>query len=123
VSVSWCDAAKKIADLEAERDGMQKEIDRLKAESEGASEAMASAAVEAAVTAGRIAPQDDKSKAFWKASIKADPASVSILEAIPGKDVTKTVFAGRVEANPNDDGKETGLDRAIKAHKASKTNK
>ena len=123
VKASSDESAATIAALEAEKAALAGEVASLKAENEAAADATAEAAVAEAVQAGRIAPQDDKAKAFWKASIKADPASVSILQAIPGKDVTKTVFAGRVESNPadNESEKGTGLDRAIKAHKASKT--
>jgi phage I-like protein len=121
VKASSDETAATIAALEADKAALASEVATLKAANESAAEATAEAAITEAVTAGRIAPQDDKTKAFWKSCIKADPSAITVLQAIPGKDVTKTVFAGRVEANPNDgDEKPTGLDRAIKAHKASK---
>ena len=119
VKASADETAATIAALEAEKASLASEVETLKAANENAAEANAEAAVAEAVQAGRIAPQDDKAKAFWKASIKSNPDSIAVLKAIPEKDITKTVFAGRVEENPNDD-KSTGIDRAIKAHKASK---
>jgi len=119
VTASADDSAQTIATLEAEKAALAGEVATLKAANESAAEANAEAAVTEAVQAGRIAPQDDKTKAFWKSSIKANPESISILKAIPAKDVTQTVFAGRVEENPADD-EPKGIERAIKAHKASK---
>ena len=120
VKASADETAATIAALEADKAALAGEVATLKAANETAAEANADAAVAEAVQAGRIAPQDDKSKAFWKDSIKSNPESIAILKAIPANDVTKTVFAGRVESNVAGD-ETTGLALAIKAHKASKT--
>lgn len=120
VKASNDEAASTIAALEADKAALATENAELKAANESAAEATAEAAIAEAVQAGRIAPQDEKSKTFWKQSIKSNPESITILKAIPAKDVTQTVFAGRVESNVSET-EPTGIDRAIKAHKASKS--
>ena len=58
----------------------------------------ADSVIDEAVKAGRIAPQDEKAKSFWKAQIKADKNSVEILNAIPAKPVNgETVLAGKAD--------------------------
>jgi len=105
-------AASKIADLE-------KEVADLKAEQSAAIEAEANAAIDEAVTAGRIAPQDDAAKGFWLNSIKADKNAISILKSIPSKvDLESKVLAGRVE-EPNKP-ELTGLDKVQAVFAAQK---
>lgn len=48
-----------------------------------AADAAADATVEEAVQAGRIAPKDDTAKAFWKASVLADPNAKLVLASLP----------------------------------------
>lgn len=112
VQASADEAAGKIADLE-------KQVADLKAEQEQAIEAEANAAIEEAVTAGRIAPQDDAAKTFWFNSIKADKANANILKSIPSKvDLESKVLAGRVEESPKPELK--GIDKVQAAFAAQK---
>jgi hypothetical protein len=92
------------AKLEAELASAMDENKKLK---EGMAEkAMASAeiAIDEAVKAGRIAPQDDASKAFWRSSIIANPEALNALNAIPVNPVLtgQTVLAGRSETAPQE---------------------
>lgn len=48
-----------------------------------AADAAADATVEEAVQAGRIAPKDDTARAFWKASVLADPNAKLVLASLP----------------------------------------
>lgn len=112
VQASADEAAGKIADLE-------KQVADLKAEQEQAIEAEANAAIEEAVTAGRIAPQDDAAKGFWLNSIKADKSAINILKSIPSKvDLESKVLAGRVEEAPKPELK--GIDKVQAAFAAQK---
>jgi hypothetical protein len=79
----------------------------------------ADAAIEEAVKAGRIAPQDEATKAFWRASITSNPEAVKALNAIPANPALsgKTVLAGRVEEPPQS-APLTGLARVEAAFKA-----
>jgi len=56
--------------------------------------------IEEAVKAGRIAPQDDESKAFWRSQLIDNPDSLRALQAIPSNPVLDgtTVLAGRADA-------------------------
>ena len=65
-----------------------------------AAAARAEASVEEAVKAGRIAPQDDETKAFWTAQLTDNPDAIKALNAVPANPVLdgKTVLAGRAEA-------------------------
>jgi hypothetical protein len=114
VEASANEAAEKIAALESE-------IEELKAEQAAGVEAEANAAVEEAVTAGRIAPQDDAAKAFWVASIKADKAAIGILKSIPSKvELESKVLAGRVEEENKTKEEPKGIDRVQAAFAAQK---
>ena len=92
------------AKLEAELAAAMDENKKLK---EGITEkaaASAATAIEEAVKAGRIAPQDDASKAFWLSSIIANPEALNALNAIPVNPVLsgQTVLAGRSESAPQE---------------------
>lgn len=79
----------------------------------------ADAAIEEAVKAGRIAPQDEATKAFWRSSIVSNPEAVKALAAIPANPALsgQTVLAGRTEEPPQ--GSElVGLARVEAAFKA-----
>ena len=81
--------------------------------------ASADAAIEEAIKAGRIAPQDEATKAFWRSSITSNPDAIKALNAIPVNQALsgKTVLAGRSEEPPQ--GAElTGLARVEAAFKA-----
>jgi hypothetical protein len=118
VQASQDESAAAIATLEADKAALAKENDELKAASAEALEAEADKEVADAISAGRIAPQDDAAKAFWKNSIKADKGAIVILKSLPNKDATATVFAGRVEANPNEN--LTGIAKVEAAFAAQK---
>lgn len=111
VQASADEAAEKIAALEGE-------IEALKSEQAASAEAEANAAIEEAVTAGRIAPQDDAAKSFWAASIKADKSAINILKSIPAKvELESKVLAGRVEESKPE---LKGLDKVQAAFAAQK---
>lgn len=79
--------------------------------------AAADAAIEEAVKAGRIAPQDDATKAFWRSSIISNPEAIKALAAIAINPALsgKTVLAGRTS---EDAPQLTGLARVEAAFKA-----
>jgi hypothetical protein len=91
----------------------------LKDEMAAKASASADAAIEDAIKAGRIAPQDDATKAFWRSSITTNPEAVKALNAIPVNPVLsgKTVLAGRTEEPPQGPAL-TGLARVEAAFKA-----
>ena len=97
--------------LGAERDAAiakatqaEKDRDAALAKVEAALEETANADVQAAVTQGRIAPQDEAAKGFWKASLKANPTTArQVLAALPANPAFKpvvTVANGAAGATP-----------------------
>lgn len=94
-------AANHATELEtvvASRDALASEVETLKASLAEIEDKAADSVIEEAVKAGRIAPQDDKAKSFWKAQIKADKSNLEILNAIPSKPVNgETVLAGKAD--------------------------
>jgi phage I-like protein len=109
-----------IESITAARDTLANEVETLKASLAKIDDEAADNAVSEAVSAGRIAPQDDKAKAFWKAQIKADKANVEILNSIPAKPVNgETVLAGKTEG----EAKETELTGIAKVEAAFKAQK
>lgn len=123
-TVEAANVAKKSAEDELE--DMKKRYDELEAANKSLKDelatkasASADAAIEAAIKAGRIAPQDEDTKAFWRASITSNPDAVKALNAIPVNPALsgQTVLAGRTEEPPQ--GQElTGLARVEAAFKA-----
>jgi phage I-like protein len=99
VKASADESATKITDLEAEVTALKTERDELKSQVEAKRAKTADEAIAEAVQAGRILSQDEETKAFWHASITANPDSAKILAAIPGKEALKgeTVVAKRSE--------------------------
>jgi len=90
--------ATELETVTASRDALAGEVETLKASLAEIEDKAADGVIEDAVQAGRIAPQDDKAKAFWKAQIKADKNAIEILNAIPAKPVNgETVLAGKAE--------------------------
>lgn len=79
-------------------------------------EAAADAAIDDAVKAGRIAPQDDAAKAFWRGSILSNPEAVKVLASLPVNPALegKTILAGRKEDAPE----LSGIDRVVAAFKS-----
>ena len=123
-TVEAANMAKKSAEDELE--DMKKRYDELEAankslKDELATKASAAAdlAIDEAVKAGRIAPQDEATKAFWRSSITSNPEAVKALNAIPVNPALsgQTVLAGRVEEPPQSDPL-TGLARVEAAFKA-----
>jgi len=116
-------AANHTAELEsitAARDTLANEVETLRASLAKVEDEAADSVVAEAVSAGRIAPQDDKAKAFWKAQIKADKANIEILNSIPAKPVNgETVLAGKTEG----EAKETELTGIAKVEAAFKAQK
>jgi hypothetical protein len=112
-------ASENYAKLEAELASVMEENKKLKENM--AEKAMASAelAIEEAVKAGRIAPQDDATKSFWRSSIIANPEALNALNAIPVNPVLtgQTVLAGRSESAPQEI-ELTGLARVEAAFKS-----
>jgi hypothetical protein len=112
--------ANELETVTASRDALAGEVETLKASLAEIEDKAADSVIAEAVNAGRIAPQDDKAKSFWKAQIKADKSNLEILNAIPAKPVNgETVLAGKVEEGT----KQTelkGLDKVEAAFKAQK---
>jgi hypothetical protein len=112
-------AEDELADLKKRNDELEAAYTALKDEMAAKASASADAAIEDAIKAGRIAPQDDATKAFWRSSITTNPEAVKALNAIPVNPALsgKTVLAGRVEEPPQGPVL-TGLARVEAAFKA-----
>ena len=112
-------AEDELEDMKKRNDELEAAYKSLKDEMAAKASASADAAIEDAIKAGRIAPQDDATKAFWRSSITTNPEAVKALNAIPVNPALsgKTVLAGRTEEPPQ--GAElTGLARVEAAFKA-----
>jgi hypothetical protein len=112
-------AEDELADLKMKYDELEAMNKKLMEDMASKASSAADAAIEDAVKAGRIAPQDDATKSFWRSSIIANPDAVKALNAIPANPALsgKTVLAGRTEEPPQ--GPElTGLARVEAAFKA-----
>ena len=112
-------AEDELADLKKRNDELEAAYKSLKDEMATKASAAADAAIEEAIKAGRIAPQDDATKAFWRSSITTNPEAVKALNAIPVNPALsgKTVLAGRTEEPPQGPVL-TGLARVEAAFKA-----
>lgn len=116
-------AEDELADLKKRNDELEASYKALKDEMAMKASASADAAIDEAIKAGRIAPQDEDTKAFWRSSITSNPDAVKALNAIPINPALsgKTVLAGRTEEPPQ--GPElTGLARVEAAFKAQSQN-
>lgn len=111
--------SERYAKLEAEFKAMKEENEKLKKGMAEKAKAAADVAIEGAVKAGRIAPQDDATKSFWHASILANPEALNALNAIPCNPVLsgETIVASRTESPPQEV-QLTGLARVEAAFKA-----
>ena len=112
-------ASEDLAKLETEIASLKEENKTLTDSMAEKTMASAQLAVDEAVKAGRIAPQDDATKAFWCSSIIANPEAVNALKAIPVNPVLSglTVLAGRSETAPQEI-ELTGLARVEAAFKS-----
>jgi phage I-like protein len=112
-------AEDELADMKKRNDELEAAYTALKDEMAAKASASADAAIEDAVKAGRIAPQDEATKAFWRSSITSNPEAVKALNAIPVNPALsgKTVLAGRTEEPPQGPAL-TGLARVEAAFKA-----
>ena len=112
-------AEDELADMKKRNDELEAAYTALKDEMAAKASASADAAIEDAIKAGRIAPQDDATKAFWRSSITSNPEAVKALNAIPVNPALsgKTVLAGRTEEPPQG-APLTGLARVEAAFKA-----
>lgn len=103
-----------LADMTKERDKLKGEMDDLKTEAKNAVESKADSAVKAAVEAGRIAPKDEKTQAFWKKSIVNEGEdAIEAMNALPVVDPTKKQT--EIKAKDKDEPEVTGLDRVAAA--------
>jgi phage I-like protein len=95
-AVAEKDAAEgQVADL-------TKKVEDLTTAADAAEDKSIEATIADAVTAGRIAAQDDTSKAFWRKSIKADKAAIAILHALPTKPINgEVILAGKADKQVN----------------------
>jgi len=96
--------AERYTKMEAQLAEAMEENKKLKEGMAEKAAASAEIAIADAVKAGRIAPQDEATKAFWKSSILANPEAVNALNAIPVNPVLsgQTVLAGRSESAPQE---------------------
>ena len=108
-----------LADMRTKYDELEAANKSLKDELAMKASASADAAIEEAIKAGRIAPQDEATKAFWRSSITSNPDAIKALNAIPVNQALsgKTVLAGRSEESPQGPVL-TGLARVEAAFKA-----
>jgi len=95
---------------------LEEENAALKKQLSSKASASAEHAIEEAILAGRIAPQDEDAKSFWLNSILADEKAIKVLASLPGKDALSgnTILAGRTEDAPQ----LTGLARVEAAIRA-----
>jgi phage I-like protein len=115
VKASNAELADKLQAAEAKMVELQTEVDGYKKQMLESAEASAQSAVEEAVKAGRIAPQDDDAKAFWTKSILADAGAAKVLASLPANPALdgQTILAGRKEDAPE----LRGFDRVLAAFK------
>lgn len=113
--------AERVAKLEEDLKAMRDENEKLKAGMKEKAEASAQSAIDEAVKAGRIAPQDEATKSFWKSSIIANPEAINALNAIPVNPALsgQTVLAGRTESSPQES-ELKGIARVEAAFKSQK---
>ena len=108
-----------LADMRTKYDELEAANKSLKDELAMKASASADAAIDEAIKAGRIAPQDEATKSFWRSSITSNPDAIKALNAIPVNQALsgKTVLAGRSEEPPQGPTL-TGLARVEAAFKA-----
>ena len=87
----------KFDELQGKYDAMAEEMAKLKE----AKEEKADALVQNAVNAGRIAPKDAVTAAFWRKSILENPQAVEVLNGLPVRIDGQTIIAKRVESAPS----------------------
>jgi len=75
----------------------EQQVTALRAELDTHKTAVATAAVEAAVQAGRLAPKDEAGKAWWMKNIKADPDAVKVLASLPINPALKPAHVSSTE--------------------------
>jgi hypothetical protein len=98
---------------------LTKQVDDLKTAAEKADDEKIEEILTDAVEAGRIAPQDDSSKSFWRKSIKADKSAAGILAALPAKPINgEVILAGKASA----ENKQTTLTGIARVEAAFKNN-
>lgn len=92
---SYATLKEKFMALEQENADLKKQIT-------AKASANAELAIEEAIKAGRIAPQDEDAKAFWLNSILANEKAIKVLASLPSNDAItgKTILAGRTEDAP-----------------------
>ena len=112
-------AEDELADIKLRYDELEAANKSLKDELAMKASASADAAIEEAIKAGRIAPQDEATKSFWRSSITSNPDAIKALNAIPVNPALsgQTVLAGRTEEPPQGPVL-TGLARVEAAFKA-----
>lgn len=124
VKASQDENAAKVAELEKAKADLEAENKTLKEDAEKAVDAAATEAVAEAVTAGRIAPQDDAAKSFWTSAIKANKDAINVLKSIPSKvELGTKVLAGRTDDDNKPKEELKGIAKVEAAFKAQKENK
>ena len=103
VQAAAVEAAADYDKMKARMTELEEENAKLKKGMSDKASAAADHAIDEAVKAGRIAPQDEATKSFWRSSILADESSAIILASIPANPALsgQTVLAGRNEETPN----------------------
>jgi hypothetical protein len=114
-------AEEKLADMEAAYAKLKSEYEDMKKQMGDKAMASADLAIDEAIKAGRIAPQDEDAKSFWKSAILADEKAAKVLASLPGNDAINgaTILAGRIEEPPAVE--LTGLARVEAAFKAQQS--
>jgi phage I-like protein len=116
-------AEEQLAEMEAAYAALKAEYEDMKKKIEEKDMASAESAIDEAVKSGRIAPQDEDAKAFWKGAILADKKAAKVLASLPSNEAINgaTILAGRIEETPSVE--LTGLARVEAAFKAQSLNK
>lgn len=95
-------SAESYASLKEKFMALEEENAALKKQMATKAAANAELAIDEAIKAGRIAPQDEDAKSFWLTSILADEKAMKVLASLPSNDALtgKTILAGRTEDAP-----------------------
>lgn len=114
-------AEDKLADMEAAYAKLKSEYEDMKKQMGDKAMDSADLVIDEAIKAGRIAPQDEDAKSFWKTAILADEKAAKVLASLPGNEAINgaTILAGRIEETPAVE--LTGLARVEAAFKAQQS--
>ena len=120
VEAASVEAANDYSSMKEKFMALEEENAALKKQLSSKASASAEHAIEEAINAGRIAPQDEDAKSFWLNSILVDEKAIKVLASLPGKEALtgNTILAGRTEDAPQLSGM-ARVEAAIRAQSQS----